>query len=92
VNKQKMLEGIDDNVCELMMDHGPDGRVDGHDIIAEMVLRRVLEERERCAKICSQKAEEWMKRADAGDMNRDTARHANIAAGQIEMAIRSQQT
>jgi len=48
----------------------------------------VAAERERCAKLCAQKAEEWMARAEAGNMNRDTARHAHIAAGQIEAAIR----
>lgn len=47
----------------------------------------VAAERERCAKACRDKAAEWLKRADAGEMPRDTARHANIAAGQIETAI-----
>ena len=48
---------------------------------------QVAAERERCAKVCRDKATEWLNRADAGDMSRDTARHANIAAGQIEAAI-----
>lgn len=34
-------------------------------------------------------AAEWMGRAEAGDMPSDTARHAHIAAGQIEAAIRA---
>ena len=38
-----------------MMDYGPDGHVDGHDMLTDMVVRRVSEavaaERERCASV-----------------------------------------
>lgn len=53
----------------------------------EQLKRIEAAERERCATLCRDKAAEWLKRADAGDMQRDTARHASIAAGQIEAAI-----
>lgn len=43
---------IDEEVCALMREHGPDGHIDGHDMLTEMVVRRVSEavaaERERC--------------------------------------------
>lgn len=35
---------IDEEVCALMREHGPDGHIDGHDMLTEMVLRRVSEE------------------------------------------------
>ena len=45
---------IDDEVCEIMMNHGPDGHVDGHDMLTELVMRRVAAERERCAQVCEE--------------------------------------
>ena len=43
---------IDDEVCAIMSEHGPDGHVDGHELLADMVMRRVAAERERCARVC----------------------------------------
>ena len=43
---------IDDELCEIMMDHGPDGHIDGHEILTEFVMRCITAERERCAKLC----------------------------------------
>lgn len=37
-------EEIDDEVCRIMREHGPDGHIDGHDMLTEMVVRRVAEE------------------------------------------------
>ena len=38
-------EEIDDEVCAIMQDHGPDGHVDGHDLLTAMCVRRLSEER-----------------------------------------------
>jgi hypothetical protein len=32
---------IDDEVCAIMMTHGPDGHIDGHEELTEMVIRRI---------------------------------------------------
>ena len=50
------FDEIDAEVCQIMMYHGPDGHVDGHELLTEMVMRciakAVLTEREVCAAIC----------------------------------------
>ena len=57
---------IDDEVCAIMMDHGPDGHVDGHDLLTALVLRRVSVERERCAKVCESPSHEDLAHKDTG--------------------------
>lgn len=54
---------------------------------AEDLRAAVTAERERCAKVCRDKADEWLDRAHAGWIAEDTKRHALIAAGLIEAAI-----
>ena len=51
-NEMNTEQEIDDEVCAIMMEYGPDGHVDGHDLLTVLVLRRVAAERERCAKMC----------------------------------------
>lgn len=62
-------EEIDDEVCALMMDHGPDGHVDGHELITDMVMRRIAAavgaERQRAADQCASLA--WAMENGAGD-------------------------
>lgn len=36
-------DDIDSEVCDIMMEHGPDGHVDGHDVLTDMVVRRIAE-------------------------------------------------
>ncbi len=44
-------EIVDDEICDLMIKHGPDGHIDGHDLITDYAMRLVAAEREACAKI-----------------------------------------
>ncbi len=37
---------IDDEICRIMMEHGPDGHVDGHELLTEFVMQRITEVRE----------------------------------------------
>lgn len=69
-------EELDDEVCAIMLDHGPDGHVDGHDLLTAMVMRRIAQavdaEREACRHECLQVLEESNNIA------------ASICAGRIE--------
>ncbi len=45
------IEAIDDEICEIMIHHGPDRHVDGHDILTGYAVKLLSAERERCAVI-----------------------------------------
>jgi len=64
---------IDDEVCQIMMDHGPDGHVDGHDMITDMVMRRLEYERNKWRGV-----EEYLVAAADGSMSRNNSE--NLAA------------
>ena len=51
MDDDKLRDEIDDEVCVVMMDHGHDGHVDGHDLLTELVLRRVAAERAACREV-----------------------------------------
>ena len=38
---EKLRDAIEDEVCAVMMDHGPDGHVDGSEWLTDLVLRRM---------------------------------------------------
>lgn len=38
-----LRKAIYDEVCEIMIEHGPDGHTDGSDVLTEMVMRRLRE-------------------------------------------------
>lgn len=44
-------EEIEDAVCDVMREYGPDGHIDGYDQLTDLVLEVRAAERERCAKI-----------------------------------------
>lgn len=46
-------ETIDDAICDLLREHGPDGHIDGHEEITAYVLRLLVDERSRCAAIAN---------------------------------------
>lgn len=46
-----MEDQIDDAVCEIMQEHGPDGHVDGHEVLTAFVMKCIAAERERCKRI-----------------------------------------
>ena len=66
-------EEIDDEVCQIMMDHGPDGHVEGHDMLTDMVMRRLEYERNRWLGV-----EEYLVAAADGSMSRNNSE--NMAA------------
>ena len=46
-----MWEEIDTEIIDMMMAYGPDGHIDGHELLTDMVVRRVMAERTRCIEI-----------------------------------------
>lgn len=49
---------IDDAICDILIKHGPDGHVDGHEYLTEYVMKALTQaaapERERCARIAEE--------------------------------------
>lgn len=52
----KEYSHIDDAICDILRDHGPDGHIDGHHLLTRYVADSVNTERERCARIAHELA------------------------------------
>lgn len=68
---EEQIEIIDDSICRILIEHGPDGHCDGHEYLTPYICQLLSAERERCAKIADDDADD----IDITESGREASRY-----------------